>query len=152
LHSYLRSITPKFRKEKAAHLNLLNEFFCSLFSEEKPPYAISSWLSNNLLYSHRGIDMVLYPSSITNSYFTNIAIHPNFSDKHLQLEKVIQFKVNDINDKKMDYGIGLIGMPGTMNIEWREPTEKEIMEIVSAFNIGIDTSGISVSQLSKPVN
>jgi len=143
LHGYLRSITPKFQKEKAAHLDLLNEFMCDLFIEEKPPYSISSWISNSLLYSNRGIDMILYPSSITNSYFTNIAIHPNFADKHLELEKVFQFTVNGISDNKMDYDIGLIGFPGTMNIEWRRPTDAEIEEIISSVKIGIDASTIS---------
>jgi hypothetical protein len=138
LHNYLKDITPKFKKEAEEHLNFLNEFICNLFIEEKPPYCISSWLSNNLLYSHRGIDMILYPSSITDSYFTNIAIHPNFADRYLQLEKVFQFSINDINDKKLDYGIGLIGTPGTMNIEWRQPTEIEITEVVAALNIGVD--------------
>lgn len=137
LHDYLKSITPKFKKEKAEHLNLLNEFICSLYIEEKPPYSISSWLSNNLLYSHSGIDMILYPSSITDSFFTNIAIHPNFADKYLQLERVFQFSIQDITDEKLNYGIGLIGHPGKMNIEWREPTELEINEIVATLNIGI---------------
>jgi len=146
LHSYLRSMTPKFKEEKAAHLNLLNEFICNLFCEERSPYPISSWLSNNLLYSHRGIDMLLYPSLTTNSYFTNIAFHPNFADRHLQLEKVFQFVVNDIREKKLQYGIGLIGVPGAMNIVWREPTGEEIKEIVSAFNIGVDMSAIEVNQ------
>ncbi len=138
LHSYLKSITPKFKKEKAEHLNLLNEFICTLFVEEKPPYSISSWLSNNLLYSHRDIDMVLYPSAITDSFFTNLAIHPNFADRYLQLETVFQFSIINITDKKLEYGIGLIGLPGRMNIEWRQPTETEIKEIVAALNIGID--------------
>jgi hypothetical protein len=138
LHEYLKTITPKFKKEKAEHLNLLNQFICNLFIDEKAPYPISSWLSNNLLYSHRGVDMVLYPSSITNSYFSNIAIHPNFADKYLQLERVFQFSINNIGGQKLDYGIGLIGIPGTMNIEWREPTELEIKEIVETLNIGVD--------------
>lgn len=138
LHDYLKTITPKFKKEKAEHLNHLNQFICQLFVEEKFPYPISSWLSNSLLYSHRGIDMILYPSSLTDSYFSNMAIHPNFADKYLQIERVFQFSINNITDKKLDYGIGLIGIPGSMNIEWREPTEKELIEIVNALNIGID--------------
>jgi len=82
--------------------------------------------------------MILYPSSITDSFFTNISIHPNFADRYLQLEKVFQFSILDINNKKMNYQIGLIGIPGRMNIEWRKPTENEINEIVRELGIGID--------------
>lgn len=138
LHSYLKSITPKFKKEKTEHLNLLNEFISSLYIEEKPPYSISSWLANSLLYSQRGIDMLLYPSSITNSFFTNIAIHPNFADTYLRLERVFQFSILNITEKKIEYGIGLVGHPGNMNIDWRQPTELEMKEIVASLNIGID--------------
>jgi hypothetical protein len=138
LHAYLKSLMPQFSEKKVEHLNILNQFFCSLFVEEKPPYAISSWVANGLLYSHRGIDMVLYPSAITDSYFTNIAIHPNFADKYLQLEKVFQFTIEKKTEKNINYAIGLIGVPGNMNIEWRHPTEDEMKEIVQALNIGID--------------
>jgi hypothetical protein len=138
LHDYLKNITPKFKKEKEEHLNVLNEFICNLFIEEKPPYPISSWLANNLLYAHREIDMILYPSSITDSFYSNIAIHPNFADRYLQLDSVFQFSILDINDKMLDYGIGLIGHPGRMNIEWRKPTENEINEIAREMKIGID--------------
>ncbi len=43
--------------------------------------------------------------------------------------------MNNITDHKRDYGVGLIGIPGTMNIEWRQPTEPELEEIVQAMSI-----------------
>ena len=137
LHTYLKTITPRFKKDKAEQLDILNQFICNLYIEEGPPYSITSWLSNILLYSHESIDMLLYPSSITNSFYTNMAIHPNFADKHLILDKVFQFSINNKTDKKLDYGIGHIGLPGRMNIQWREPTGNELTEIVEALKIGI---------------
>jgi hypothetical protein len=103
LHEQLKGTSPIFTSEKTDHLNYLNQFVSNLFIEEKAPYTISSWLSNNLLYSYGEVDMILYPSSLTDSYFTNFAIHPNFSDRYLQLKCVFQFSVNDITSKKLDY-------------------------------------------------
>ncbi len=67
-----------------------------------------------------------------------MAIHPNFVDKYLRLEKVFQFKILNVTEKKMNYAIGLIGQVGRMNIEWREPTETEIRDITRTLNKEID--------------
>jgi hypothetical protein len=111
-------------------------FVCTQFVSEKFPYSITSWLSDDLLYSHLKNDLILYPSVITNSHFCNLAIHPNFVDKYLTLEKVIQVGIEELSNQ-ITYSFGLFGTPGRMNINWEKPTEEQEKEFRKIITEGI---------------
>lgn len=136
LHKKLRGETPSFKKDKEEQLNMLNEFVCLQFVVEKPPYPITSWLSDELLYAHMKNDLVLYPSVVTDSRFCNLAIHPNFVDRYLTLEKVAQIIITELSDV-ISYSVGLMGIPDRMNIRWDKPTEEQIQVFRNTIDEGI---------------
>jgi hypothetical protein len=137
LHKFLKSQSPLFTEMKEEQVNLLNEFVCNQFIYEKEPYPITSWLSDRILYNTSPTDLIIYPSVITNSHFCNMAVHPNFVDAHLRLERLIQFKVDSIKDSKLNYTLGLVGEATNTNILWRQPDEKDLQQFAGIINEGI---------------
>lgn len=120
LHNYLKNQIRFLNSEKDEQINLLNAFVCDRFVEESNPYALTSWLSDYALYRDFEIDLIVYPSFITGSVFCNLAIHPNFIDRFVRLEKLFQFKIESISIQTIDYALGLVGTPGPTNIIWKE--------------------------------
>lgn len=102
------------------------KFIADLFINEKEPYPITSWISNELLYGSAWKDFIIYPSFVSKTNTTNIAFHPNVADSHLHFEKVIRFKILNINDDKFSLSTGRVGELHQNNIKWRTATEEEL--------------------------
>jgi len=98
------------------------------FLSEEYPYRKTSWISNKYLFENSFIDFIVYPSYATNKNSCCLAINPNFVDMYVKFEKVVKYKINEINDKNMNYTLESIGEINHTNIEWREPLENEIEE------------------------
>src|SRR5688572_6645778 len=68
--------------DKSEQLMLLFDFAANIFITETPPYSLTSWIANSILYEFYGIDFIVYPSFATKNITSNIAFHPNFVDNY----------------------------------------------------------------------
>jgi hypothetical protein len=116
----------KIKSNKNHQLEYLFNFISKLYADEQPPYSISSWIANKMLYDYYGIDFLVYPSFRLNSDSCNLAFHPNFIDKFFQLVSVIKFRITDFKDNSATYDVISIGKPNLTNIEWNLPEDGDI--------------------------
>jgi hypothetical protein len=118
-------------KYKYEHFVELFSFIAERFKNEKKPYPITSYLSHELIYGKKWHDLILYPSVATDNKFCNMAIHPNTVNNQLRLEKVIRFKIREIDGERILYSITSVGEVIDTNIKWRlsRPEEKDFMNL-----------------------
>jgi hypothetical protein len=102
------------------------KFVSTLFLEERPPYPVTSWIANELIYGTAWKDLIIYPSFVNKSNSSNIVIHPNVVDNHLQFVKVIRFKVLEIKGDTFSISTGRVGEIINTNIKWRVADRHEI--------------------------
>jgi hypothetical protein len=114
--------------DKSKQLEKLFEFTSNIFIKETSPYPLTSWIANSMLYDYYGIDFIVYPSFATNNLTCNIALHPNFVDNYVRLEKIYKYVITKIGDGNGSYSIKQVGKVFLTNIQWNEPTEDEIKE------------------------
>lgn len=78
----------------------LHAAFCQAFMGED--YKVSSLIGHRLLYGKEQphVQVLVYPSKAHNEKYCNLAIHPDFADSHLRLEKVFKMKITDENLQK----------------------------------------------------
>ncbi len=86
------------------HGEELVQFIADLFMYESAPYAISSFLANDVLYGVNGIDMIVYPSCEALRRTCNLAIHPNFVDQYMYLEKLAKVRLSEIHKDGPELG------------------------------------------------
>jgi len=127
IHPLINDHIIKNYKEKQKHYVALINFLFFKFSTEKYPYVLSSWLADKYLYGENWIDIILYPSVAGGTKDCNMAIHPNTVDKNIRFEKVIKFKVIEVNFDNIKYSPISVGELVNQNIKWREvnPNEKD---------------------------
>lgn len=133
MYEKLIKSTKEVGEDKAEELTLLYNAFSYWFRTEDDPYSKTSWFSHKCLYKTNGIDFLVYPSYVTYQNTCSMAIHPNFVDNFLRLEKVVSFqldeyketKLNDIITSKFKISITGIGKPSLTNINWSTPTKQE---------------------------
>ena len=116
----------KIKSDKISQLKYLFSYTSKIFTYEIPPYSISSWIANEMLFNFDGIDFIVYPSSMLKSDSCNLAFHPNFVDQYLQLISIIKFKISDFQEKCATYETLSIGKPGRTNIIWMLPTQDDV--------------------------
>ena len=101
-------------------------FISQLYVNEKPPYYLTSFISNELMYGDNWNDFVVYPSFINDGFSCNLAIHPNVVDNYLRFKKVIRFKVVKVHNREFAISTGRVGEIINTNIQWRTGTKEEV--------------------------
>lgn len=101
-------------------------FIADLFITEKEPYHITSHIADNLIYGEKWKDFIVYPSFVHDGHSCNMAFHPNIADKFLKFQKVIRFKLLDIQGDKHVYSTGRVGEILNTNITWRYANDNEL--------------------------
>ena len=104
----------------------LNDLITFKYINEKEPYPLTSWFSDQYLYGKTWHDLIIYPSVTSNSKYCNMAFHPNSVDNNLKLERIIKFKIQDIQNDKIRYSAGHIGEVENSKISWRKGSKEEI--------------------------
>lgn len=112
-------------KEKNQHFIELNKFIAERFVNEKKPYYLTSWLSNEILCGKYWRDLILYPSIATNSKYCNMAIHPNFVNNYLKFEQVIRVKIADTSIEQIAFNMARVGKINNNAIEWVKPSDSQ---------------------------
>jgi hypothetical protein len=127
IHPLINDQIFKNYKEKQKHYVALINYLFFKFSNEKYPYVLSSWLADKYLYGENWIDIILYPSVAGRTKECNMAIHPNTVDKNIRFEKVIKFRVLEVNFDNIKYSPISVGELVNQNIKWRDanPNEKD---------------------------
>ena len=116
---------PSQAKDKFKHYIKLYKFIADRYILEESPYYLTSMISNELLYGDLWRDFVIYPSVMSNSNYCNMAFHPNSVIDNLKFEKIIQFKIININDKIVELVLGKVGYIFNTKLNWREKTNEE---------------------------
>lgn len=124
--------------DKAQHFQFLNQFIADRFVREMPPYCLSSWIANEMLYTDIGRDFILYPSIATQTYSCNMAFHPNSADSLLRFEKVLRFRFNGFDGSQISFSNVGIGTPEFSTMKWRKATESDLLEILKEVS-SVDT-------------
>jgi RES domain len=125
IHPFLDDYLNNNFIEKKQHMIVLINYLSLKFVFEKYPYPLTSWLADNYLYHENLIDLILYPSVAGGHKDCNMAIHPNTVDEILKFEKVIKFKVMDVQREQIVYKPISVGELKTQNIVWRKPEQNE---------------------------
>ena len=116
----------KEARDKFRHFIELNKFITDRFINEKPPYLLTSWLSQQILFNKElWRDYILYPSIESNTDYCNMAFHPNTVNSQMRFEKVIRVKIESINNDRISFSLGRVGELTPTNIQWRAVTDIE---------------------------
>lgn len=126
IYSFADKHIDKVAMQKANYFHEALNFIADLYLTEEQPYPITSWISNELLYGTAWKDFIIYPSFANKAFSSNFAIHPNVVDRYLKFEKVIRFKVLEINGDRFSLSTGRVGEMKQNNIEWRTATQEEL--------------------------
>ena len=141
LNEGLLEWTISMGKHKKPQLDLLNDFLFDQFIHEKKPYALTSWISHQMMYTKlpnkAQTDGIVYPSIESSLRFCNYAFNPQFADKFLELEQVIQFTMEMNSTGKGSFSMGKIGRPINGKIEWRIPIQSEFENFHKTIHIGV---------------
>lgn len=105
------------------HLKALHHFMNFKFKYEPKPYHITSTIGHEILYGNSPHDFLIYSSAIDNRY-CNMAFHPNVVLDNLELQKVIQFKIVDVESRIIKLG-KLVGHFESSRLIWRTRSEQE---------------------------
>ena len=101
--------------------------------DEIEPYPKSSWIAYKYLYEINEISFLFYPRASTLSKSTCLAIHPNFVDNFMKIEKIHTFTL-------IEKGF----MPGDtiyrngIKLNIRQTYEEEIMMIERILKRAVD--------------
>lgn len=118
---YISENHPNYSK----HFVELYDFINKKFIDEKKPYPLTSFLSNEMLFNNSHKDFFIYPSVIANSKLSNIAFHPNSVIENLKFSKVIKFKVINIENNNIIFNLGKVGTLHETKMIWKNCTEEE---------------------------
>ncbi len=114
---------------KAEQLEHITNFLAKAFVGEVPPYYLTSWLADEVLYGYAGIDMLVYPSFTTSANTCNLAIRPDFADSYMKLQKVYRLLVTRLSDTTINYQTQAVGNVTSGKIEWSAPSLEDEMEL-----------------------
>lgn len=117
---------PIEAKNKYEHYIKLYEFIANKYISEEKPYYLTSMISNEMLYGELWRDFIIYPSVMAKSSYCNMAFHPNSATENLKFEKIIQFKVHNINSEKIELKLGNVGYISNTKLIWRQKTKSEV--------------------------
>ena len=122
--NYLLKATKN--ENKRNQLEELYKFVAHKFMTEKKPYHITSMISNELLYNQLWRDFIIYPSYIDRGLTCNMAFHPNSVNENLKFEKIIEFKVVELNDNQIVYNLGKkVGFIEKTQMNWKDRSSNE---------------------------
>jgi RES domain len=123
---YLLKNLPSDAKDKFQHFIELYKFIAEIFITEKKPYNLTSMISEELIYGQLWRDFIIYPSVLVNSQLCNMAFHPNSVNENLKLEKVIEFKVTNINNNGPTFNLGKkVGFLENTKMTWKDRANEE---------------------------
>lgn len=111
--------------QKSQELIELNGRFAKWFQTGKPPYSITSWISNTYMKSHN-VDFIVYPSVQRESKTFCIAYSKGYVDKNLRLDRVIEYEISEFD--KRNASIKLIQAGSNINgkVIFEEPNENDV--------------------------
>ena len=115
---------------KIEQLIHIYDVITEVFTMGKEPYNFSSYLAHSMMYNYYGIDFLLYPSRQTQFTGNNMAIHPNFVDQFMTLERIYTLEIKDVSiqvggDCSMNMSYGKVGHVEKTNIQWLPFTMKD---------------------------
>lgn len=123
---HLNETLPSKTKDKFKHFMALYKFIAHIFRTEQKPYHLTSMISWELLYGQLWRDFIIYPSVLWESKFCNMAFHPNSVNENLKFDKLIKFKVVDIDENGPKFNLGKkVGIIENTKMIWRDRTDEE---------------------------
>jgi hypothetical protein len=132
----LKYISKSYSANKQAAFKYLVEKLSKYFISDN--YNISSFLGHYLLYENREssplkADAVIYPSLQAGLKNMNLAFHPDYVAKHMELKQVQKVIFENFEESGSWLSLSEVGLPDTVgNIDWYAATfNKNAMKIMS---------------------
>ena len=126
LYNHVRVEALKSHPQKFPLFHETLRFISKLYLDEKEPYYLTSWISDQMLHGLTWKDFIVYPSYWNEGFSCNMAIHPNTVDNYLEFKKVIRFKLTNREGNKWIISTGSYGEIQNTNIEWKMAAPGEI--------------------------
>lgn len=107
----VKQMSKSYGMQNAAHLEMVTRFLANSFVKECPPYMLSSWLANEIMFGNLPVDILFYPSICTFQKHCNLAIAPTFVDKYLIPTEILKMEVLEFgvrNIKTLLLGTGIV--------------------------------------------
>ncbi len=123
MHNYFSEFNKKVGENKFKELTKLFEIISDYFIQNN--YPLTSWFANKYLYKTNNIDLILYPSFANSKKTCSIAIHPNFVDRYLELEKIYILKITEFVENGYKFQLQRIGILSYTNIIWKYPKKED---------------------------
>jgi hypothetical protein len=141
LYEFLDDQAATMGLHKKKQLSLLSDFLFERFIHEQFPYPLTSWISHRMMYMEIAekppTDGIVYPSVESSLHFCNYAFGTEFTDEFLNLNKVIQFKLDNVVNGRGFFHMGQIGDVKNDRVEWRKPSEEEFKEFDQLIHTGL---------------
>jgi hypothetical protein len=93
----MRRLINSVAPSRVEHIIELFRTIAHIYSTERDPYPISSWLSYETMYTYNPVDLILYPCFESQLHPCNFAIHPNFIDYYARLLKVARVRIKSVS-------------------------------------------------------
>lgn len=123
-------------EQKMGYYELLN-YINSTFVEDTKDnnYSISALLSHYVLYQYiqHSSDVIVYPSIASGLIGVNAAIHPNFVDENMYLDKIFIMEVNSYSSNSVNCSLIQHATTNNSRILWHDPplSEEESKNILN---------------------
>lgn len=114
----------KIGEDKSGQLELINDYIARWFVKEKEPYCKTSWISN-VYYEKFGAEFLIYPSTQKNSKTCCVAYTKQYVDKNLELDKVIEFSIENLSQTKANVKLHKSGNYINGKVVYSETTEDD---------------------------
>lgn len=122
----IKTMAQSWGLDKAPQLELITRFLGNAFVSETYPYSLSSWLANDILFGKQAVDMMYYPSIMTQQVSCNIAIVPAFVDRYLHPNRVFKMQVLERTDRNIRPVILEVGIITGNTICWHDTTDDDM--------------------------
>lgn len=108
INKFLESNGNNLTNSQKEGLELYTKYLAEIFTSDNN-YHISAALAHGLLYSEHPLtpNILFYPSIQAEHKALNMAIHPNFVDNNMILEKIYLISVNNISTETWQFSINI---------------------------------------------
>lgn len=103
-------------------------FIATKFISEKYPYSITAFIADFCLYGEYRKDFIIYPGNKSENHYNNFAFHPNAVNDHLQLARILKFKVLELAPSIIKIGYMRVGTRHRSSIIWEDATDDLIKD------------------------
>ncbi|RYE52899.1 MAG: RES domain-containing protein, partial [Sphingobacteriales bacterium] len=114
----IKAMAEAWGMEKAPKLELITRFLGNAFISEEHPYPLSSWIANDILFGKQAVDVLYYPSVMTEQVSCNLAMTPTFVDRFLRPNRVFKMEIIEKTSRSIRPQVLAVGTMAGNKVIW----------------------------------